>query len=166
MTDVPTNESAPPTATPTPATRTFGSRSEEAAIRLMRAAGMVQVRVARLLKHYGLSPATHDILRVLADAGGRCASKDIAQRVATAAPDLTRLLQRLEKAGHIERGRDAEDRRVVTVRLTDTGRALLDQTAGPLASLHKQIMGRLQKADRKALVAALRRLEDDGATRV
>jgi len=155
-----------PTPANPPAPRAFASRSEEAAVRLMRAAGMVQVRLARLLKHYGLSPATYDILRVLADAGGACASRDIARRIATAAPDLTRLLQRLEKAGYIERSRDTTDRRVISVRLTDAGRELLDRTAGPIASLHKQIMGRLKKGERKALVAALRQLEDDGVRRV
>jgi len=132
----------------------------------MRAAGMVQVRLARLLKHYGLSPATYDILRVLADAGDACASRHLARCIATAAPDLTRLLQRLEKAGYIERSRDTTDRRVVTVRLTDAGRDLLDRTTGPIASLHKQIMGRLKKGERKALVAALRQLEDEGVSRV
>lgn len=135
-------------------------------MRLMGAAAMVQVRLARVLKHYGLSPATHEVLTVLADAGGRCASKHIAPQLSTAAPDLTRLLQRLERAGLIERSRDASDKRVVIVSLTGAGQTALDDAAGPIASLHKQVMGRLKKGERKALISILRQIEADGATRV
>lgn len=146
--------------------RGYASRSEEAAVRLMRVAGMLQVRIGRVLKHYGLSPATHDILTVLRDAGGTLASRRVAEAISTAAPDLTRLVQRLEKAGLVTRGRDAGDKRVVVVTLTDAGRGKLDAVAGPISSLHKQVMGRLKKGERKDLVRILTALEADGLPRI
>jgi len=146
--------------------RGYASRSEEAAVRLIRVAGLLQVRIARVLKHYDLSPAAHDILTVLRDAGGALPSRRVAAAMSTAAPDLTRLLHRLAGAGLVQRQRDPGDKRIVVVVLTDAGRGKLDAVAGPISSLHKQVMGRLKKGDRKDLVRILQSLESAGESRV
>ncbi len=146
--------------------RAYTSRSEEAAVRLLRVAGLLQVRIGRVLKHYGLSPAAHDVLCVLRDAGGVLASRRVAEAMSSASPDLTRLLRRLEEAGLVGRSQDAKDKRVLMVSLTDAGRLRLDAVAGPMQSLHKQVMGRLKKGDRKDLVRILAELEASGESRV
>ena len=135
-------------------------------MRLVRVAGIMQVREARVLKHYGLSPVGHDILTVLRDAGGSLPARRVADAISTASPDLTRLLQRLAAKELIGRERDTRDKRVMLVSLTDAGRDLLQQVAGPIGSLHKQMMGRLKKGERKELVRILAALEEVNATRL
>ena len=148
------------------AARGYASRSEEASVRLLSVAGVLQVRLGRVLKHYGLSPATYDILSVLASEGGKLPAKRVQSLIATASPDLTRLLQRLSDQGLIERDRDPADKRAVVVSLTEQGKSLLQQVAGPIESLHKQMLGRIKKGERKELVRILKALEEANEGRV
>jgi DNA-binding MarR family transcriptional regulator len=53
--------------------------------------------------------------------------REIGERMVTRVPDVPRLLERLEKAGHISRERDPSDRRHVTARITPSGQALLER---------------------------------------
>lgn len=142
--------------------RSFDSRSEEAAVRLLRTAGLLQVKVARVLRHYGISPVGYDILVVLDGAGGSLRPRQIADAISTASPDLTRLLQRLELQGLVRREKHDGGRRTLRVTLTDDGAAMLVQVAGPVGSLYKQVLGRLEKSDRKQLLRVLRKLEGRG----
>jgi DNA-binding MarR family transcriptional regulator len=83
--------------------------------------------MATALKPTGLSPSQFNILRILRGArpdaipAGR-----IAERMVTHDPDLTRLLDRLEANGLVEKARDARDRRVVNVRITKAGVERID----------------------------------------
>jgi len=146
--------------------RRYDSRSEEAVVRLLRVAGILQVRLARMLKHYNLSPAGYDILVVIDDAGGSLPAKAVSERIATASPDLTRLIQRLVAKGWVITKRDPADRRALLVELTGPGRSLIQKVAGPASSLHKQMLGRIKKSDRKDLVRILQTLEDEGSARI
>jgi len=72
---------------------------------------------------------------------------------------LTRLqtsLDRLEERRLVTREKQPGDRRVVRVRLTDVGVALLTEVAGPLAECHARQLGHLAESDLKRLSALLR----------
>ena len=79
-------------------------------------------------------------------------------RLITAEPDITRLLDRMEKRGLILRRRDAKDRRFVTAWIAPLGRETLAALDAPVAALHPRQFGRLSEAELKRLMAALEKL--------
>ncbi len=111
---------------------------------LQRLAADLGQQVAELLKPAGLSGAQYNVLRILrgaGDAGLPCG--EIAARMISKDPDITRLLDRLEKRGLVTRTRESDDRRVVTTRITDEAAALLARLDEPIAQLHRQQLGAL-----------------------
>jgi DNA-binding MarR family transcriptional regulator len=66
-------------------------------------------------------------------------------------PDVTRLVDRLEKAGLVERRRSEDDRRVVLVRITPKGRALLRRLHDPVLALHRKQLAALGRERLRAL---------------
>ena len=95
-------------------------------------------------------------------------SEALAARLVSRAPDITRLLDRLEQRGLVARDRPADNRRVVRVRITSAGVALLDDLRDPVRDCHTRQLAHLPRKDLETLVALLRaaRLphEDDGST--
>src|SRR2546429_9812320 len=104
----------------------FSSLEEEALISLQRTADQLQWRISELLKPYGISPTQYNALRILRGAKGRGHScSEIAKRMINRDPDITRLVDRLERRGLVQRTREEKDRRVVIVRLKPAGLQLL-----------------------------------------
>ena len=114
-------------------TRPFRSRQEEAYLSIVRTADVLARDLADQIKAYGISETQYNVLRILRGAGhdGHPCS-EVGSRLLTRDPDVTRLLDRLEKRGLITRSRDAADRRVVTIRITADGLAILDELEGPM----------------------------------
>jgi DNA-binding MarR family transcriptional regulator len=73
----------------------------------------------------GLSPSQFYVLKVLSC--GRCTVSDLAGRLDMTAAGVTGMVDRLEKAGLVERTRDEADRRIVWVGLSTAGRAHLEE---------------------------------------
>ena len=113
--------------------RPFRSREEEAYLTLVRTADVLTRRVGDQIKDFNISETQYNVLRILRGAGpdGHPCS-EVGARLLTRDPDVTRLLDRLEKRGLVTRARDASDRRVVTIRITPDGLALLDQLDAPM----------------------------------
>ena len=82
--------------------------------------------MAEALKPHGVTPTQYNVLRILRGSGeeGLCRS-EIMERMIARVPDATRLLDRMEGAGLIERERSQVDRRFVTTRITEEGRRVL-----------------------------------------
>ena len=80
----------------------------------------------------------------------------LADRLISRAPDITRMIDRLEERGLVRRERQTGDRRVVKVGITDAGLKLLAVIASPLADCHNRQLGHLSDADLKRLSALLR----------
>ena len=135
------------------------SAAENAFLSLVRAAGGLLRGVEVLLKQYGLTAAQYNVLRILRGAGeqGAC-GREIAGRLITAEPDITRLLDRMEKRGLIGRRREAKDRRFVTTRITPAGLETLAALDAPLAELHRRQLGSLSRAELKQLTDVLAKL--------
>src|SRR5687768_10825785 len=106
--------------------RPIGSLEEEAFLNLQRTANVLQDEIADLLRRHELTQSQYNVLRILRGAGehGLTAS-DIGERMITRDPDVTRLVDRLEKRGLVERWRCGHDRRVVWTRISPEGRALI-----------------------------------------
>ena len=86
---------------------------------------------------------------------------EVMERMITMVPDATRLLDRMEAAGLIERQRSSEDRRFVTTRITRRGLELLDQLDEPVRTLHRQHLGALEPARLRELISLLAQVRDN-----
>ena len=101
------------------------------------------------------------ILRGAGDDGLPCGA--LAERMITRDPDITRLLDRLEKQGLIARARDTRDRRVVMARIAEPGRKVVDALDEPVAAELKRQLGHLGKQKLDQLVGLLEQVRE-GAT--
>jgi DNA-binding MarR family transcriptional regulator len=136
--------------------RPFASAAEEAQLGVQRTAEVLGRGTAELLRPYGLTPTQYNVLRILRGAGPEglpCA--EIGTRMLTHEPDVTRLLDRLQKAGLIARARAAADRRVVLTRITESGLVLLARLDGPVAELSRRRLGALSDGDLRSLIHLL-----------
>ena len=92
-----------------------------------------------LLKPHGLSESQYNVLRILRGAGQRgLTCQGVSERMLTRLPDVTRLLDRLEKSGLIDRRHSLEDRRRVDVTLREEGKELLSRLDQQVLQLHSR----------------------------
>ena len=134
----------------------FASPEAEAALSVARTAALLDAELSDALKPHGLTPTQYNVLRILRGAGdaGLC-RYEVAGRLVTPGPDVTRLLDRLEEAGHVERARDPEDRRQVKARITRAGLGLLGALDGVLAALHRRQFERVDADGLRTLIDLL-----------
>jgi DNA-binding MarR family transcriptional regulator len=133
----------------------FASLEHEAILGLLRTAAIVDHATDEALRPYDVTGTQFNVLRILRGAGpnGLC-GREIGERMVTRVPDVPRLLERLEKAGHISRQRDPSDRRHVTARITPSGQALLERI-GDVSSAVVDRFKQLQPDQLRSLIDAL-----------
>ncbi|HEX9690874.1 MAG TPA: MarR family transcriptional regulator [Gemmatimonadales bacterium] len=143
--------------------RPFGSVSQEAFLNLMRTSAILDHAFAEGIKPYGVTPTQYNVLRILRGAGrdGLCRN-EVRDRMITQVPDATRLLDRLEDAGYVERKREGADRRFVTARITRAGLDLLDSMDEALAVLHERQLGHLTAPELRQLSRLLTKARRTG----
>ncbi|MDB5305466.1 MAG: transcriptional regulator, MarR family [Phycisphaerales bacterium] len=138
-----------------------GGPEQDVFLGVLKTADVLQAELAAVLKPADLSATQYNVLRILRGAGDEgMACGRITERMLTHDPDMTRLLDRLEKRGLITRGRDAGDRRVVRARVTATAGKLLAGLDEPVARLHRTQLGHLGRRDLKSLAELLRRARE------
>ena len=141
--------------------RPFESPEEEALLSVVRTSDQLQIRFARLLREYGLtSPTQYNILRILRGEGKPLPILEIASRTITVVPGITGLIDRLERAGFVNRLRCEKDRRVIYVALTDQGTTTLAALHEPLVALHRKLMGHLSQGELKELIRLLEKVRE------
>ncbi len=129
----------------------FQCPEQEAYLNLVRTYEQLASDFSRLFKKHGLSDPQYNALRILRGEGKPVQVYQIAERMVTPKTDITRLVDRLEKAGFVRRERCGDDRRVVWVTLTDKGKAVLRKLDGPVKELHQTQFGHLDKRDVRTL---------------
>ena len=136
--------------------RPFQSLEQEALLGLERTAAVHSHAFAEALKPFGITPTQYNVLRILRGAGepGLC-RHEIRDRLVAQVPDVTRLLDRLEEAKLIERSRGAEDRRLVSTRITGKGRQLLRELDEPVLATHRRQLGHMSREQLRALIDLL-----------
>jgi DNA-binding MarR family transcriptional regulator len=134
----------------------FESLEQEALLNVLHTADILMQRIAAVLKPFKLSHSQYNALRILRGAGPEgLACQEVAQRMLTRDPDITRLLDRLEARGLVTRARDQKDRRVVTVRITPEGLRLLEALDQPIAEVDRQPLQHLGEQRLRALIQLL-----------
>ena len=125
-------------------------------VALLQAADTLGQEAEQLLKASGLTGAQYNVLRILRGAepqGLPCQA--IGDRMISHDPDMTRLLDRMEKRGFITRARQTDDRRVVKTRITPQALSLLKTLDQPIRELHKRQFRHMSLARLKTLLSLL-----------
>jgi DNA-binding MarR family transcriptional regulator len=129
---------------------------EEAAfLDLLRATDMLSRGLITVLKAEDLSPTQYNVLRILRGAPEGLPCGEIGSRMITRDPDITRLLDRLEKRGLIVRSRESKDRRMVTARIMPLGLKVLGRLDEPVQETHRKQLGHLGRDRLRALTELL-----------
>jgi DNA-binding MarR family transcriptional regulator len=132
-------------------------------VSLQQAADWLLRDVEQLLKARALSLAQYNVLRILRGAGPQgCSCREIAERMITRDPDITRILDRLDARGLIARARLRSDRRVVRTRITEAGLRLLQELDEPVRQLHRRQFRRMPARRLQALLQLLDELRASG----
>lgn len=108
-------------------------------VAILKAADALGREAEQLLKSHALTGAQYNVLRILrgaVPAGLPCSA--IGNRMISHDPDMTRLLDRMEKRNLISRARQTHDRRVVLTRITREGLELLKTLDQPVRDLHRR----------------------------
>jgi DNA-binding MarR family transcriptional regulator len=125
--------------------RAFTSREHEVLLGLQIIAARIMEPWGKFLKTTAeLTLNQYNVLRILRGSlPDGLASSEIADRMITRDPDVTRLVDRLEKRGLVTRVRGRQDRRVVEVRITEKGQELLSTLDGHVDRFPRNMLGHL-----------------------
>jgi DNA-binding MarR family transcriptional regulator len=142
-------------------TRPFLYVEEEAFLNVQRTADVLMQQLLSVLRSHGLSPTQYNVLRILRGAGpSGMTCKDVGSRMITPDPDITRLLDRLEKRNLLTRNRAREDRRFVTIQITVEGLETLNQLDGPIRQMQLDIFRNLGEDRVRQMVDMLETVRD------
>ena len=143
----------------------FSSLEAEAALNLERTVEVLGRDMAALLEKHGLSSTQYNVLRILRGAGSDgIPCSEISERMVRHDPDVTRLLDRMEKAGLARRVRSDSDRRVVLTSITPAGLELTNQLDGPVDALHRRHFRGLSRERLRALIDDLEVVRENVST--
>jgi DNA-binding MarR family transcriptional regulator len=134
----------------------FGSREQEAYLALLRTTDALQSSIEARLKEFGLTGTQYNALRILRGAGSDgLPCSEVGERMITRDPDITRLLDRLQKRGLVERTRDKNDRRVVFGKITAAGLKLLREMDGPIEKYGREMLRHVGQEKLQQLIGLL-----------
>lgn len=144
-------------------TKPFAHPGAEALLSILRTATVLEHEHNEALRPYGLTLTQYNVLRILHGAGrdGLC-GREIAERLISKVPDVSRLLDRMEDMELVSRERDPADRRHVTARIAPKGRRLLVQTGPGLETVTRARFDGLGPRALASLVDTLAAVRDPG----
>jgi DNA-binding MarR family transcriptional regulator len=139
----------------------FASKSQEAAVALLRTADLIRRNMAAILEPYDITAQQYNVLRILRGAGEKgLPTLEIVERLIEETPGITRLIDRLEEKQLVVRERCLTDRRQVFCRITKDGLKLLSKLDLPLNSNEEEFLGHLKKRELDLLVDLLDRARE------
>jgi DNA-binding MarR family transcriptional regulator len=134
----------------------FSSLEEETYLGLLRTADALQARAELKFKEFGLTGTQYNALRILRGAGPEgMPCSEIGERMITHDPDITRLLDRLQKRGFVKRSRNQQDRRVICARITAAGFKLLRDMDAPIGKHNRDMLQHVEAQKLRELIALL-----------
>jgi len=133
--------------------RPFVSLEQEVYLSILRTASELSHAVDQFFRPFDITPSQYNVLRILQGAGtdGLCRN-EISERMVTATPDMTRLLDRMEKAGLVTRERAEKDRRQVSTHITKFGMELLARLERPTGDFVMPLFAGAKISDLKVVL--------------
>ena len=142
----------------------FANVKAEAFLNVLRTADELQRRLRLALKPYGLTETQYNALRILRGAGDPASAcplasslpcSEIGERLISHDPDITRLLDRLERQSLIQRSRDDKDRRIVLTHITAEGLAQLKTLDVVVETCVEQMLGHMSASELRQMIRLL-----------
>ena len=138
-------------------TRRFDSPEQEAFLSLWRTYDRLRALEDELFGKYDLTAQQYNALRLLrAHHPGPLPTLALASKLVSRAPDITRMLDKLERRGLVRRDRLADNRRVVQVAITPVGIDLLKELARQVRDCNRRQLGHLAPDDLQRLLSLLK----------
>jgi DNA-binding MarR family transcriptional regulator len=136
--------------------RPFHSIKAEVTVGILRTAALIERHFAQVVARTGVTVQQYNVLRILRGAGADgLPTLVIRDRMIHAAPGITRLLDKLEKAGLARRERASPDRRQVFCYITPTGLDVLTQLDEEMRRADDVAVGNLDEAQQRQLIKLL-----------
>lgn len=135
---------------------------EKAYLELLQTTDRLSRGLAAVLKKDDLSPAQYNVLRILRGSPEGLPCGEIRRRLITREPDITRLLDRMEKRSLISRCREDKDRRTVLTRITKAGLDIVNRLDEPIQAIHRMQLGHLGREHLLSLANMLREARREG----
>src|SRR5215210_709627 len=137
-------------------TRPFRSSAEEVVVSVLRTAAVMQRHLSQVVEAHGITIQQYNVLRILRGAGeAGLPTLAIRDRMVEEAAGITRLLDKLESAGHVLRERSTPDRRQVLCHITAKGVSLVETLDKPMDVANQRSGSMLDDAERKQIVDLL-----------
>lgn len=136
----------------------FASIEQETLVNLLRIGDQLDIRLSRLFREHGLTLSRFNVLRILILADRPLTCGEIGERMIQVVPAITSLVDHLEKQDLVERQRCKQDRRVVHVRITKSGKKLADAAMLPLPDIENKLLGKLSQTQLKNLNGLLEKV--------
>ena len=139
--------------------RHFDSPHQEVFLSLWRTYDRLRTVEEELFGGYGLTPQQYNVLRLLRAAYPETVpTLSLASRLVSRAPDITRMLDKLNERGLVARQRPDGNRRTVMVGITEAGLALLDEMRPKVRECHVRQVGHLSADEMATLVRLLNKV--------
>jgi DNA-binding MarR family transcriptional regulator len=136
----------------------FDSPQQEVFLNLWRTYDRLRAMEDELFGRHDLTAQQYNALRLLrASSPQKVATLELAERLVSRAPDITRLLDKLRDRGLVERERPADNRRLVKVGITPAGIKLLDELNAQVRDCHQRQLGHLTQGQMRTLVELLKK---------
>ena len=156
MTTPPTSEEASGIQLEIAQRRPFHSVKAEIAVSILRTAALLERHFAQVVARTGVNIQQYNFLRILRGAGSEgLPTLVIRDRMIHEAPGITRLLDKLEKAGLARRERTASDRRQVFCFITEQGLAVVNELEQEMRDADEAAVGNLSDAEQRQLLTLL-----------
>jgi DNA-binding MarR family transcriptional regulator len=140
----------------------FESPMQEATLNLLVAADYLRSQVEAICAPAGISVGQYNVLRILRGAHPEGHSRaEILRRMLERAPDVTRLVDRLERDGLAERDRDQSDRRLSITRITNKGLNVLKALEPAVQESQREMARRVSRRDCLELSRICERIYDE-----
>lgn len=139
----------------------FESPAQETFLNLLLVADHLREKLERICAKHGITGGQYNILRILRgvypEGHPRC---EISARLLERAPDVTRMVDRLEKEGLVERERSQADRRLSLTRITKKGLKLIDKMTPEMEEVIKTF-GKFTKQELQIVSEICERIYDE-----
>jgi DNA-binding MarR family transcriptional regulator len=143
---------------PTSKGRRFDCPEQEAYLNLWRTYDRLRAMEDELFARHDLTAQQYNALRLLKAAHPqRVATLGLASKLISRAPDITRMIDKLAQRGLVDRERPVDNRRVVTVGITQAGIDLLRGMAAEVRDCHLRQLGHLEAGEMRTLIELLRK---------
>ncbi len=137
-------------------TRPFGSLRQEVLLQMARTTAILTHAWEQALRIHGITVTQYNVLRILRGAGARGLCRhEVASRLITQVPDVSRLLDRMMRAGLVTRTRDVEDRRLVNACITPQGLTILSALDAPSQSIADEQLAHVPDEELRTLIRLL-----------